>query len=157
MITGGEVASGGKKFFVDKNLTNPNNLGYPEYFAEDGIKDITPQAKAQLPEDYVREIEGFEKFIDVTKRIMKPLSRLKKLDDKSYRVIIVTHDALTGFIANVFSGGEKSGLHPGEFINLERKKGRLVATRVGEAEEGNTDIDVIDAFNRRHHLPSVGE
>lgn len=151
LITGGEVEFAGKKFIVDKNLTNPNNIGYPEYFTEDGMKDITPEAKAQLPEDYVREIEGYEKFVEVTKRIMKPLSRLKKLEDKSYRVIIVTHDALAGFVANVFSGGEQGGLNPGEFINLERKEGKLVATRVGESEEGDSDTDVIDEFNRKHN------
>lgn len=153
LITGGEVEFGGRKFIIDKNLTNPNDIGYPEYFTEDGIKDITPEAKAQLPEDYVREIEGFEKFIDVTKRMMKPLSRLKKLEDKSYRVIVVTHDALTGFIANVFSGSEQGGLNPSEFINLERKAGKLVATRIGELEEGDTDTDVTDEFNSRHNPP----
>lgn len=151
LITGGAVEFGGRKFFVDKNLTNPNNLGYPEYFTDDGIKNITSEAKAQLPEDYVQEIEGFEKFIDVTKRIMKPLSRLKKLEDKPYRVIIVTHDSLTGFIANIFSGGKQSGLNPGEFINLERKERKLIATRVGKLEESDSNTDVIDEFNHRHN------
>lgn len=150
LVAGGEIEFGGKKFFVDKNSTNPNNLGFPEYFIKDGIKDIAPETKIRLPEEYVREIEGFEKFIDVTKRIMKPLSRLKKLEDKSYRVIIVTHDALTGFIANVFSSGAHGGLNPGEFINLERRDDKLVATRVGESHEGNTETDVVDEFNRRH-------
>ncbi len=153
LINGGEIELAGKKFIVDKNLTNPNNIGYPEYFTEDAIKDITPEAKAQLPEEYVKEIEGFEKFIDATHRIMKPLSRLKKLNDKSYRVIIVTHDALSGFIANIFSGGEKKGINPGEFINLERQNKKLVATRVGGLKDGNIDIDVVNDFNDKHNLP----
>ncbi len=150
LITGGEVQFGGRKFFINKELTNPNNIPYPEYFIEDRIKDIPAESKAQLPEDYVREIEGFEKFIDVTKRMMKPLARLKKLKDKPYRVIIVTHDALMGFIANVFSGGECKGVNPGEFINLERREGKLVATRVGKLQKGDTETDVIDEFNLRH-------
>ena len=156
MISGGEVWLEGKKFFIDKNLTNPKNIGYPEYFISDEIKNIAPEAKAQLPAGYIKEIEGIEKFIDATKRIMKPLSKLKKINDKSYRVIIVTHDALTGFIANVFSGGEQGGLNPGEFINLERKERKLAATKVGELKEGKLlpafipkGIVIIGAFDYR--------
>lgn len=151
LITGGEIELAGKKFFIDKNLTNPRDIKYPEYFINDEIKNITPEAKTQLPPCYVQEIEGMEKFVDATRRIMKPLSRLKKLKDKSYRVIIVTHDALTGFIANVFSSGEQSGLNPGEFINLERREGKLIATKVGKSEEGDTNTDVVEEFNRRHN------
>jgi broad specificity phosphatase PhoE len=148
LITGGEVEFAGKKFFVDKSLTNPKNLG-KTYYMENGVGNIDPRAKEQWPKEYVQEIEGFEKFFEATKRIMRPLARLKKLGDKPYRVIIVTHDALTGFIANVFSGGEENGIDPGSFINLERKNGKLVATKVGELKEGDKETDVIDEFNKR--------
>lgn len=150
LIKGGEVQFGDKKFIVDKSLTNPDNLDCQEYFIKDGIKNMDPKAKTQLPEDYVKEIEGFEKFMEATKRIMKPLSRLNKMEDKPYRVVIVTHDALTGFIANVFSGGKQGGLNPGEFINLEKKEGKLIATRVGELQKGNKEADIIEEFNNRY-------
>lgn len=149
LVVGGEVEFAGKKFFIDKNLTNPNNLSPSEYFSESGIKYIDLSYKQKLPEEYVREIEGIEDFIDVTKRLMRPLSHLKNIKDKPHRIIIVTHDALSGFIANVFSYGEMNGINPGEFINLERKAGKLVITKVGNLDIGNSDLDVIDEFNHK--------
>ncbi len=139
LLEGGEVEFGGKKFTIDKSLTNPKNLGYQEYFLNDEIKNIPQEVRDQLPKEYLD-----------TKRMMKPLEHLKKLEDKPYRIIMVTHDALTGFIANVFSGGEQSGINPGEFINLERKDGKIVATKVGQSIEGDNDIDVIGEFDKQN-------
>ncbi len=150
LAVGGEVEFSGKKFFLDKKFTNPKNIDISRYFSEDGIKDIDTDYKQTLPEEYVKEIEGFEKFVDVTKRLMLPLSRLKKTTDKSYRIILVTHDALSGFIANIFSSGEVRGIGSGEFINLERVEGKLIAREVGNLKEGNSNTDIIDEFNRRH-------
>ena len=152
LVVGGEVEFAGRKFFIDKNFTNPKNIDISKYFSEDGIRDIDLKYKQTLPKEYVEEIEGFEKFINVTKRLMLPLSRLKKIRDKSYRIIIVTHDALSGFIANVFSGGGVRGISSGEFINLERVNGKLVAKKVGNLEEGNNTTDMVDEFNRRYSL-----
>ena len=149
LVVGGEVEFAGKRFFVDKNLTNPNNFNPSKYFSEGGVRHIDLSYKQKLPEEYVHEIESIEDFIEVTKRLIKPLSRLKNIKDKSYRIIIVTHDALSGFIANIFSNGEMHGINPGEFINLERRDGKLVTTKVGNLDEGNNDIDVIDEFNHR--------
>lgn len=149
LVFGGEVEFAGKKFFIDKNETNPKGLNYDEYFNSDEIKKIPIEIKQKLPDEYVKEIEGFEDFFDVTKRIIKPLSRIKKLQDKSYRIIIVTHDALTGFIANIFSNGEKHGINPGEFINLEMRENKLIATKIGDTEDKNNDKDVVDEFKKR--------
>jgi len=149
LVVGGEVEFAGKKFFVDKNLTNPAGLTPSSYFLQDGIKHIDLSYKQKLPEEYVQEIDGFEDFINVTKRLMRPLAQLKKIKDKSYRVIIVTHDALTGFIANIFSGEGMQGINPGDFINLEKKDGKLIATKVGNLDKGNNDTDIIDEFNQR--------
>ncbi|MFA5126855.1 MAG: histidine phosphatase family protein [Patescibacteria group bacterium] len=150
LIEGGDLTFAGHKFFIDKKLSNPNNLAYPEYFTEDCISKISPEAKTQWPVEYVQIIDGMEKFIEVTRRMMGTLDRLKKLQDKPYRIIIVTHDALMGFIANIFSAGEKSGVDSGEFINLEIKDDKLVATRVGTITEGDYNTDIIEEFNQRH-------
>lgn len=148
LMNGGWVEFGENRFYVDKKLSNPKGLGYPDYFNTDAILDIPDEVKSQWPQEYVDRINSFETFKDVTGRIIKPLSRLKQLHDKKYRIIMVTHDALTGFMANVFTGGEKGGLEPGTFINLERKDDKLVATQLGEIMEGNSDVDVIDEFNK---------
>jgi broad specificity phosphatase PhoE len=150
LVFGGDVEFNGHKFTIDKEKTNPKGLHYLEYFADDVIKSLPSEVTNQWPEGYVKAIEGFEKFASVTKRIMVPLSRLKKLEDKSYRVIIVTHDGLAGFIANIFANSKQGSLNPGEFINLERRDGKLVATRVGDVQEGNSNTDVVDEFNRTH-------
>lgn len=149
LVVGGEVELDGKKFIIDKNLTNPRGIDYQKYFTEDGIKNITPEARAELPADYIKEIEGFEKFIDATKRMIKPLSRLKKIKDKSYRIIIVTHDALTSFAVSIFSTGERGGLDPGEFLSLERKDDKIVVEQMGELKKGS-DSDIIDEFNKKY-------
>ncbi len=150
LIEGGEVEFAGHKFFIDKKLSNPKNLVYPEYFTEDVIASIDSEVKAQWPEEYVKEIEGMEKFISTTRRMIDTLDKLKNLQDKPYRIIIVTHDALMGFIANIFSAGEKNGVNPSEFINLEKDDDKLVVTRVGSATEGEDKVDVIEEFNQRY-------
>jgi len=149
LVNGGETEFAGERFFVDKKLTNPENLTPSEYFFRGAIENISAESKKQFPEEYVKEIERFEKSVEATKRIIKVLSRLAKLKDKPYHVIIVTHDALAGFIANIFSSGEKFGTDPGEFINLEKRGNKLVATRIGDLKDGKTDLDVIDEFNRK--------
>lgn len=149
LVVGGDVEIAGKKFFIDKSLTNPNDLSPAKYFLESGIKNIDSNYKQELPEEYIREVDGIEDFVDVTKRLMRPLSLLKNIKDKPYRIIIVTHDALSGFIANIFSNGEMQGINPGEFINLERKDGKLVVTKVGNLDMGNSDSDIIDEFNKQ--------
>ncbi|MSR85636.1 histidine phosphatase family protein, partial [Candidatus Uhrbacteria bacterium] len=146
LIVGGEVEYAGKKFIVDKKLTNPNNLGQ-SYYPEEGIKHMDPRAKQQLPEEYLKLIDSFEDFFEVTRRMVKLLARLKKLNDKPYRIILVTHDALTGFIANIFSEGALKNAPTGQFINLERRDGKLVATRLGAVTEGDSDTDVVEKFN----------
>lgn len=149
LVIGGELEFAGKKFFVDKSLTNPKNFGIQDYFSKDGIGTITEAARAQLPEEYVREIDSFEKAIDVAKRLMKPLGRLKKVGDKNYRVVIVTHDGLCAFPAEVFSGGKEHGLGPGQFMSFERKDDKLAVTGVGDSKEGKSDVDVTEEFKRQ--------
>jgi broad specificity phosphatase PhoE len=150
LINGGEMEFAGKKFFIDKNKSNPSGKGYPDYFTDDAIKDISDEAMADWPEEYAREIKGFESFVEVTRRLMRNLERVKKLQDKPYRLIIATHDAMTGFIANLFTEGKAQGVNRGEFINLERVGGKLVATQVGQHKEGDSETDVVDAFNKSH-------
>ncbi len=140
LVNGGEVTFGAEKFTIDKSQTNPRALSGGEYFNGGEIQNIPPEVKQTLPADYVAAIESFEEFPAVTARIMKPLKRLNKLQDKKYRVIIVTHEALTGFIANLYQA-DSQGINPAEFINLERKADKLIATRIGPNEiESDQDI-----------------
>jgi broad specificity phosphatase PhoE len=141
LMNGGEITFKGEKFFIDKSLSNPNNIGYPEYFTSDAIKEIPEEVKKLWPVGYVEEIDKFESFADVTDRMIDTLKRLMGTKDKNYRVIIVTHDALTGSIVKIFTSDQFSGINPGEFISLERKNDKLMVTRAGSITEG-ADTDV---------------
>jgi len=148
LVSGGNVVFGERKIFVDKKASNPRDLNPQEYFAEDGIDGLNQELRNSLPDCYLEAIDAFEKFADVTDRMIRVLSRLKKIEDKSYRVIIVTHDALSGFICRVSSAGKKTGLDPGEFISLERRDGKLVAIKVGGTEKSESSPDVIEEFSK---------
>ncbi|ETB64158.1 TPA: histidine phosphatase family protein [Candidatus Nomurabacteria bacterium] len=153
LVNGGDVEFEGEKFLVDKKFTNPLDIHLNEYFSKNGIATIDIDYKKTLPSNYVKEIDGFEKFTDAVRRIIIPLSRLKKIKDKPYRIIMVTHDVFSGFIANIFSAGEDSEKHtinPGEFINIERDNDKLVATKVGDFSDGNKDTDIIEEFNNKY-------
>ncbi|NTU99465.1 histidine phosphatase family protein [Candidatus Falkowbacteria bacterium] len=142
LMKGGEVKFGGQKFVIDKKLSNPNNLGYPDYFTTDAIKNISERAKSQWPKEYVKEIESFESFAHVSERMAETLRRLKKLGDKKYRLIIVSHDAMVGNIVKTFTHDQFSGIEPGELISLERKEGKLVVRQVGDLTEGDREADI---------------
>jgi len=121
LIKGGEVEYKGEKFYIDKAKSNPEDLGYPEYFIEDVAHKIPEKVKGEWPDEYVERIESFEKFSEVTNRLMKNLERASNAQDKDYRVIIVTHDALSMFLASCFTGGSKQGLDRSEYISLSRE------------------------------------
>jgi broad specificity phosphatase PhoE len=132
LITGGTVEFAGRTFSIDKNETNPKNLDYPEYFIKDAAHEIPDEVKNDWPKAYVNQIESFEKFNEVTNRIIRNLERASKAEDKDYRIIIVTHDALTMFLADTFTGGEKQNLDKSEFISLTRKEDGLYTEEVGD-------------------------
>jgi broad specificity phosphatase PhoE len=121
LIEGGKVEYKGQEFYIDKTKSNPEDLGYPKYFIEDAVHKIPEKVKAQWPDEYVERIESFEKFNEVTNRLMKNLERASNARDKDYRVIIVTHDALTMFLASSFTDGSKQGLNRSEYISLSRE------------------------------------
>lgn len=143
LMDGGTITYEGKTFTIDKNLTNPKNLHYPKYFTNDEIKNIPQEVKEKWPEEYVKKIESFESFVDVKKRIMSVLEGLKKIHDKDYRIIVVTHDALASSMINTFTSGKKESINPAQFISLERRGDKLVVTRAGDITEGNDKDDVV--------------
>jgi len=130
------------RIVVDKNLSNPKNIGYPDYFTTDAIKDIPPDVKKQWPQEYVSEIARFESFADVSARMADTLRRLKKIGDKKYRVILVSHDAMVGALVKTFTSGQSSGINPAQFLTIERQGDKLVVTAVGDLTEGDNQTDV---------------
>ena len=142
MMEGGEINFRGMRIVVDKNLSNPKNIGYPDYFTTDAIKDIPPDVKKQWPQEYVSEIARFESFADVSARMADTLRRLKKIGDKKYRVILVSHDAMVGALVKTLTSGQSSGINPAQFLTIERQGDKLVVTAVGDLTEGDNQTDV---------------
>lgn len=144
LMNGGEIEFKGAKVVIDKALSNPKGIGYPEYFTSDAIKDISEEAKSQWPKEYVDEIDRFESFAEVTERMISILRRvLNQATDKNYRIIIVSHDALTGYIVKTFTSGQISGINPGQFISLEKQGDKLVVKRTGDILQGDSETNII--------------
>ncbi len=143
IVKGGDVSFDGLTFFVDKKLSNPRNLDMQNYFKEDELHKIPTSVKDQWPVEFVKKIESFETFSSINKRIIRVLSRLMKINDKKYRVIIVTHDALISSMVSTFTSGQLHGINPAEFISLERRGDKLVVTQVGDIVSGNSEDSII--------------
>jgi broad specificity phosphatase PhoE len=141
LVNGGPMQVGEITFEIDPAKTNPKGLKPEQYFYEDEIKNIPSTVKDEWPPEYVAEIEAFESSVDATKRILHPLSLLQLAKDKPYRVIIVTHDALTSFMANALTDGEKFGVERGEFLNLDLRGEDIIASRVGDGISKNLGND----------------
>jgi broad specificity phosphatase PhoE len=129
LVKGGELEFAGKRFYIDKNKTNPKNLSTLQYLIQEEASKIDPETKKQWPQEYIASIDAIENYADATQRIMKILSRLKTLGDKSYRIILVTHKGLTSFIVKNISGGESEGLNPAEFVDFEAQDGSLITNK----------------------------
>ena len=144
LMNGGEVTYAGRTFYMDRALSNPKGLGYPSYFRRDAIKDISAEAKALWPAEYVARIERFESCAEATARIMCALSRLKRIRDKNYHIILVTHDGLIGSLVATFTSGRLESIGPAQCVSLERRCASLVVTQVGDITEGDDIKDVIE-------------
>ena len=146
--SGGEVNFQGETFYIDKKDTNPGDLDPVEYFFQHAIEKIPGEVKQKWPKAYQEAVEKLENVFQVTERMMRPLARLKKLEDKNYRVIIVTHNRLMGFLAHIFTDGAQKEVEPGEMISLKRTKGKLCISRMTSRNQGRSDVDVIEEFQR---------
>ena len=130
LVDGGQVTVAGTEFYIDKNVSNPNNLSYSDYFKNDELRKISQEVLRTWPREFLNQIMDFETFFDVTKRVASSITRIKKVTDKNYRLIIVTHDAFAGNILTTLFESETKSINPGQFISTERRGDDLVLTRI---------------------------
>ena len=151
LVSGGKLDFGGRTYTINAKLTNPKKLALGEYYNCNAIADITPSARSKLPPSYVDYIDSIEIFESTSARLLKVLEKVRWLAQLpgNYRLVLSTHDALTGYLSEIFTGGEERGLTPGGCIDLELTGEKLVVTRVGDIIHGRSDIDVFAAFNER--------
>lgn len=130
LVDGGKVVITGTEFYIDKNVSNPNNLSYSDYFKNDELRKIPREFQNKWPQEFLNQVMAFETFFDVTKRVAGSIMRIKKVTDKNYRLIIVTHDAFAGNILTTLLENKTRSISPGQFISLERQGDDLVLTRI---------------------------
>lgn len=154
LVSGGEVEFNGHKFFIDKNETNPENLNHVEYFAKNKLATLNKNVLDKLPIDYKNKLLSMENFIGTTDRIMNVLSKINNIDlgsykfsdkSKKYRIIIVTHDGCTGFLANIYDNN-KYGIDPGSFISLDKKNDGIFVTDIDLNQIKNPSGDVVSIY-----------
>lgn len=109
---------------------------------------IIPQLKDQVGYDFfVDQSEvnpQMESLGNVQKRMLRVIERLLAAQSvgKFSDLILVSHDASTGFLVRKFTTGKRSNLQPGEFISMVKSNDNL-SIQIGDIEgvySFNTDF-----------------
>ena len=143
LFEGGEVTWEGRTFTIDKKETNPSDLNDMDYFYTDSAHKIPEEVLAQYPISFVEKIRKFERTASTHDRMMEVLSTYCSED--MGQVIFVTHNALVGWLAALYSDDKNAGLAPGNYISL-------VCTENGSFIEGisggitGTPCEIIEAY-----------
>lgn len=122
LINGGVLKEGGRDVIVDKSVSNPRDLKYPDYFVWGEMFNIDITKLPKSLQNWINEVESCH---DVTKRVSGALKKAIKASDKNYRIIIVSHDS-SGFMFVNLGSHEKELEQPrGSYITLEREGNEL--------------------------------
>lgn len=148
LITGGrfvhQTGSESYDFVIEKAVSNPGDLVYPDYFSSDALHQIPPEAMRDWPEGFVRRIRAFETFAAIKRRALACIRALAHREDGHF--IVVSHEAVALYFVDRYTRGRQKGLTPGTFISIDRTAdGRLVVTRVGDITDGDSETDFITA------------
>ena len=152
LILGGEVEYAGRRFAFDPKLTNPRGLTVGQYYNGDAISAISSDVRAMLPPEYVAYIDSIEKFGSVSSRLLGAIGQglLYSIAPRpSFHLILVTHDALAGFPAAVFSEDRVTGVPQGQYISMHLDGNRMLIDAVPGVSSGRNDICLLDAFQER--------
>ncbi|MDO8664963.1 MAG: hypothetical protein Q7K44_05495, partial [Candidatus Liptonbacteria bacterium] len=110
-----------------------------EYFANDVLHTLPASVKSMWPRSYVRAIENFERSASVRKRMRSVLRRLGETQS-----ILITHDALCGFMVKAFTRGVQNEIAKGDFLVLEGNSEHLVVKAVGDNRNGDSETNIFD-------------
>ena len=131
LMNGGRIPWQDDSFVVKKEETNPQGLGYPDYFMADAIHVIDPAVLATWPTEFVSRLQGFETFAQVTSRVT---SRIKNVLDGRHQAdhhdIFVSHDGSAMALLDSATKGEKKSLDPGTYILLQAVDGQIKAVHL---------------------------
>ncbi len=119
LVNGGQAEYYGRKFQVDKSLTNPQEINPENYFNTDEAHKLSERARASLPKDYLLKIDSFETAVDVEKRARKVITEIGNSGRAKY-ALVVSHAALIGNFVGDYTNGRSKTIKPGNYIILER-------------------------------------
>lgn len=119
LVHGGQAEYNGRKFQVDKNLTNPQDITTGNYFNTDEAHKLSERARGSLPADYLARIDIFETAVDVEKRARKVINEIGNSQKAKY-AFVVSHDALIGLFVGDYTNGQSKTIKPGNYLILER-------------------------------------
>lgn len=150
LVEGGGVLFAGKCFNVDAKLTNPQNFSLRQYYSKGCFNKFSQAAKESLPWEYVQIIQTTENFASVVTRLMGVFQSVRLMESKKNKhLVLVTHNALAGFLTEVFSGGKEYGIDKGECIELVMNPEGLFITQIGTQKNGHSEIDIFAEYQRR--------
>jgi len=142
LCVGGEVEHQEEKFRIDNKMSNPESLPFGEYFMTDTLHKLAPSVTSAWPKSYVDKIKSFERSADVRTRMLGVLCRVAR--EENSQTVLVTHDALTGFMVKAFTDGAQNELPNGSFLVLKGDCEKLEVFAVGENREGDSDTNIFD-------------
>lgn len=143
LILGGEQCIFNEKFFIDKKVTNPQDLYYPDYFMYRSFNEINFSLLSECPEEYVKKIKKFESFLSVAGRLIVFLLNLRKQVQNDFdEIFIFTHDGLL-LLPNFLINHKTGSVSPGTFIDLFLNEDGLFIRekRIGKM------VNVVDAYD----------
>ncbi len=121
-------------FEVKKEETNPDGLGYPEYFMADAIHSISPEVMARWPAEFVAKLRSFERFEWVTQRTISKIWRVVRshafCQERPHHDIFVAHDGSAMYLLNEATKGKKKSLDPGTYMLLRFSLDQLQVVQI---------------------------
>ena len=149
LVDGGDVNFEGETFHIEKSWTNPEGLDGARYFNTNAISRIPGWVRSRLPYEYVKRIDSFETFAEVTSRFVS-LMRAFMLTSKGkrMRIIATSHEALAVFAVIAFTNGKQQTLDLSSFVTFEKKGDNLFIRQVGSLTDGCNDLDYFQAYHR---------
>ncbi len=142
LAEGGQVTFKNHTFEIDRKLSNPENLTVGEYFFRDNLHRLPKKVKAKWPRNYAKLIESFEPAASVRIRSIGVIKWVFKEPETQF--ILVSHDALCGFMVKAWSHGKETELPRGGFLVLEGNEKAARVKSVGTDTDGNSSINILD-------------
>ena len=149
LADGGTLTIDGETVVIDQKETNPEKLGYTEYYSSGAVHDIPEHVKATWPAKLRESIEGMERFEEISERVISKLKNVSQTSDKDYRLVIVSHGSAADQLIRTYKPDALTGLDPAEYVTVRRSGDKMVVSHAGALPEGNSETDVISHFEKK--------